>query len=103
MLQNVLEIRKDIFGEKNLCVAMVHEDLGYASYVQEYSSGEFENARYETIYSALFFAFLVSCDVITCHWAHKAHQNGGNCNHGFQRSIGNQLIVSDVWKSCQNR
>ena len=25
---------------------MVHEDLGYASYVNEYSSGKFENARY---------------------------------------------------------
>ena len=51
----MLEIRKDIFGENNLCVAMVHEDLGYASYVQEYSSGEFENARYETIYCILHF------------------------------------------------
>ena len=44
--QNVLDIRRDVFGENNLCVAMVHEDLGYASYVNEYSSGKFENARY---------------------------------------------------------
>ncbi|CAB3979333.1 amyloid -binding 2 [Paramuricea clavata] len=44
--QNVLDILQNLFGENNLCVAMVHEDLGYASYVQEYSSGEFENARH---------------------------------------------------------
>ncbi|XP_028396719.1 amyloid protein-binding protein 2-like [Dendronephthya gigantea] len=44
--QTVLDIRESVFGENNLCVAMVHEDLGYASYVQEYSSGEFENARW---------------------------------------------------------
>lgn len=46
LFQTVLEIRKNVFGKNNLCVAMVHEDLGYASYVQEYSSGDFENARY---------------------------------------------------------
>ena len=60
LFQNVLEIRKDVFGEKNLCVAMVHEDLGYASYVQEYSSGEFENAKYDHVYTALHF-FIVAC------------------------------------------
>jgi hypothetical protein len=47
LFQNVLDILQNVFGENNLCVAMVHEDLGYASYVQEYSSGDFENARYE--------------------------------------------------------
>lgn len=43
--QNGLEIRKEIFGDNNIYVAMVHEDLGYATYVQEYSSGEFDKAR----------------------------------------------------------
>jgi hypothetical protein len=49
LFQNVLDILQNVFGENNLCVAMVHEDLGYASYVQEYSTGEFENARYEIV------------------------------------------------------
>ena len=49
-----------MFGENNLCVAMVHEDLGYASYVQEYSSGAFENARYFKKHSVFFSCYFQS-------------------------------------------
>jgi hypothetical protein len=72
LFQNVLEIRKDVFGEKNLCVAMVHEDLGYASYVQEYSSGEFENAKYDHLYCLAFFHCCLFMLLFKCylHWPH---------------------------------
>ncbi|XP_058788660.1 amyloid protein-binding protein 2 [Phymastichus coffea] len=38
------EIRKAIFNKYNLHVAIAHEDLAYALYVQEYSSGKFSQA-----------------------------------------------------------
>ena len=37
-----------MFGGNNLHVAVAHEDLAYASYVQEYSSGRFMDAKYVT-------------------------------------------------------
>jgi len=40
-----LDIRQSVFGGNNLYVAIAHEDLAYASYVLEYSSGHFKNAR----------------------------------------------------------
>lgn len=40
-----LEIKKRVFGELNLFVAIANEDLAYALYVKEYSSGEFYSAR----------------------------------------------------------
>lgn len=43
--QSALEIRKAIFSKYNLHVAIAHEDLAYALYVQEYSSGKFHFAR----------------------------------------------------------
>ncbi|XP_069134767.1 amyloid protein-binding protein 2-like [Argopecten irradians] len=43
--QMALDIRQSVFGGNNLYVAIAHEDLAYASYVQEYSSGNFKNAR----------------------------------------------------------
>ncbi|KAK3600300.1 hypothetical protein CHS0354_027144 [Potamilus streckersoni] len=43
--QNALDIRQSVFGGNNLHVAIAHEDLAYASYVQEYSSGRFNDAR----------------------------------------------------------
>ncbi|KAL3856914.1 hypothetical protein ACJMK2_011620 [Sinanodonta woodiana] len=43
--QNALGIRQSIFGGNNLHVAIAHENLAYASYVQEYSSGNFNDAR----------------------------------------------------------
>ncbi|KAL4224456.1 Amyloid protein-binding protein 2 [Mactra antiquata] len=43
--QNALDIRQAVFGGNNLHVAVAHEDLSYASYVQEYSSGRFTDAR----------------------------------------------------------
>ncbi|XP_067034677.1 amyloid protein-binding protein 2-like [Acropora muricata] len=35
-----------VFGYNNLHVATAHEDLGYALYVHEYSTGNFDEARY---------------------------------------------------------
>ncbi|XP_050408973.1 amyloid protein-binding protein 2 [Patella vulgata] len=43
--QMALDIRQSVFGGKNLFVATSHEDLAYASYVNEYSSGKFTGAR----------------------------------------------------------
>lgn len=43
--QNALDIRQAVFGGNNLHVAVAHEDLSYASYVQEYSSGRFTDAK----------------------------------------------------------
>ena len=37
--KNALEVRKQSFGGDNLQVALAHEDLAYATYVNEYSSG----------------------------------------------------------------
>lgn len=38
-------MRSSIFGQRNFHVAIAHEDLAYALYVQEYSSGRFQNAN----------------------------------------------------------
>ncbi|KAF7990452.1 hypothetical protein HCN44_000257 [Aphidius gifuensis] len=43
--QTALDIRKKIFGKTNLHVAIAHEDLAYALYVQDYSSGKFTPAN----------------------------------------------------------
>ena len=37
--QQALKVRKACFGGDNLQVALAHEDLAYATYVNEYSSG----------------------------------------------------------------
>lgn len=37
--QQALKVRKNCFGGDNLQVALAHEDLAYATYVNEYSSG----------------------------------------------------------------
>ncbi|XP_024877591.1 amyloid protein-binding protein 2 [Temnothorax curvispinosus] len=42
--KTALDIRKTIFGRTNLHVALAHEDLAYALYVHEYSSGRFDDA-----------------------------------------------------------
>jgi tetratricopeptide (TPR) repeat protein len=42
--QEALQIKTSIFGEKNLNVAVIHEDLAYALYVYEYSRGNFNTA-----------------------------------------------------------
>lgn len=36
-----LTIRKDVFEKYNILVSISHEDLAYAQYVNEYSSGQF--------------------------------------------------------------
>ena len=38
--KNALDVRLDCFGSENLQVAVAHEDLAYATYVNEYSTGE---------------------------------------------------------------
>ncbi|XP_025090996.1 amyloid protein-binding protein 2-like isoform X2 [Pomacea canaliculata] len=43
--QMVLDIRQAVFGGNNLYVAIACEDLAYATYVYEYSSGKFADAR----------------------------------------------------------
>lgn len=43
--QDALEIKRHIFGNRNLHVAIAEEDLSYALYVCEYSSGRFESAQ----------------------------------------------------------
>ncbi|XP_011699990.1 PREDICTED: amyloid protein-binding protein 2 [Wasmannia auropunctata] len=42
--KTALDIRRTIFGRTNLHVALAHEDLAYALYVHEYSSGRFDEA-----------------------------------------------------------
>lgn len=42
--KTALEIKKTIFGKTNLHVAIAHEDLAYALYVHDYSTGKFEQA-----------------------------------------------------------
>ena len=44
-LQLALSIRMKVFGGNNLFVAIACEDLAYATYVFEYSSGKFADAR----------------------------------------------------------
>lgn len=43
--QVALDIRQAVFGGNNLHVAIAHEDLAYSSYVHEYSTGRFSDAR----------------------------------------------------------
>ena len=39
--QQALKVRKNCFGGDNLQVALAHEDLAYATYVNEYSTGKY--------------------------------------------------------------
>jgi hypothetical protein len=39
------QIRKNCLGPKNLLVALGYEELAYATYVHEYSTGRFEEAK----------------------------------------------------------
>merc|ERR1719436_1444881 len=43
--QEALTIRESILGHHNLLVAKAYEELAYATYVNEYSSGHFEKAK----------------------------------------------------------
>ncbi|XP_078682230.1 amyloid protein-binding protein 2-like isoform X2 [Branchiostoma floridae x Branchiostoma belcheri] len=44
--QAALDIRQSVFGGRNIHVAIAHEDLAYSSYVHQYSSGRFEDAKF---------------------------------------------------------
>ena len=41
----IFQIRESILGRNNLLVAKAYEELAYAKYVHEYSSGQFEKAK----------------------------------------------------------
>eukprot|EP00794_Sanderia_malayensis_P014032 gene14032-15491_t len=43
--KEALDIRKRLFGDNNLLTASSHEDIAYALYVRDYSSGSFTKAR----------------------------------------------------------
>lgn len=43
--KEALDIKRCIFGNRNFHVAIAHEDLSYAFYVHEYSTGNFTCAR----------------------------------------------------------
>jgi len=43
--KNALDVRLECFGKENLQVAVAHEDLAYATYVNEYSTGRFTEAK----------------------------------------------------------
>lgn len=43
--QKALDVRRGIFGNMNFHVAIAHEDLSYAYYVHEYSTGDFSCAQ----------------------------------------------------------
>lgn len=43
--ERALAIRKEVFEKNNILVAIAYEDLAYALYVNEYSSGSFYSAR----------------------------------------------------------
>lgn len=45
IFQQALDIKHFIHGNKNLAVATAEEDLSYALYVLEYSSGNFQSAK----------------------------------------------------------
>lgn len=60
--KEALEVRKTIFGQKNFHVAISHEDLAYALYVQEYSSGRFLSAK-----SHVELAIKIMVDLVPPH------------------------------------
>ena len=39
------QIRKNCLGPRNLLVALAYEELAYATYVYEYSTGRFDEAK----------------------------------------------------------
>lgn len=43
--ERALSIRREVFDKNNILVAIGYEDLAYALYVNEYSSGSFYSAK----------------------------------------------------------
>ncbi|XP_014245237.1 amyloid protein-binding protein 2 isoform X2 [Cimex lectularius] len=57
--EKALSLKEEIFGPRNLQVAIAHEELAYALYVHEYCSGNFNSAKYHADQSiALMTALL---------------------------------------------
>lgn len=60
--KDALVIRRHIFGARNFHVAVAHEDLAYALYVHEYSSGRFQTAREHVVKAIDIMKDLVPCN-----------------------------------------
>lgn len=60
--KDALVIRRHIFGTRNFHVAVAHEDLAYALYVHEYSSGRFQTAREHVVKAIDIMKDLVPCN-----------------------------------------
>ncbi|XP_017878965.1 amyloid protein-binding protein 2 isoform X2 [Ceratina calcarata] len=71
LYKDALAIRTEIFGDMNLHVALAHEDLAYALYVYEYSSGIFPEARQNTYICLL-------CNWLKMHSAKEIYKQQSN-------------------------
>ncbi|GFT28365.1 amyloid protein-binding protein 2 [Nephila pilipes] len=71
--QKALDIHIEVLGGKNLLIAIAHEDLAYASYVYEYSSGRFKDARYHIIKALTIKESLISEDHFLLQSAKRVH------------------------------
>lgn len=75
-----LDIRQSVFGGNNLHVAIANEDLAYASYVLEYSSGSFDAAKWVTAVGVCMYistGLYVQFDVIITTISNYLHQQCG--------------------------
>jgi len=57
--QEALSIRESILGHHNLLVAKAYEELAYATYVHEYSSGHFEKAKKHAEAALLIMHYII--------------------------------------------
>jgi len=57
--QEALTIREKILGHHNLLVAKAYEELAYATYVHEYSSGHFEKAKKHAEAALLIMHYII--------------------------------------------
>jgi len=57
--QEALIIREKILGHHNLLVAKAYEELAYATYVHEYSSGHFEKAKKHAEAALLIMHYII--------------------------------------------
>ncbi|XP_067935833.1 amyloid protein-binding protein 2-like [Watersipora subatra] len=60
--KKALQIRQHIFGGANLHVALSHEDLAYAHYVEEYNNGDFDTARRHSYQAMKIFVSILPSD-----------------------------------------
>ena len=88
--QAALDIRSSVFGGNNLHVAIAHEDLAYSSYVHEYSSGKFGDAKWVPLSSAdCRLQLTITCVIM--------HQNAWMlCHQLWNLMLGN--VDRTVWR-----